>query len=422
MPTASSVPRISRSHARAIALAAQGLHEPASDVAAQLERTGFVRTVGGVDAYLAIRARVPSTTRAEIDALLAGGEARVIPAVRGCIYLVARSHVAPALRLAALLAEPRERREHAKAGIEAGEIDRVAAAVLDALRDNGPSTTNALRRHLPVGVVRSLGATGKKVGISSTLPPALRRLEFAGAIERANEDGRLDNERYQWRLASHADDFAGADETALYDAIGEVYLRAAGVATRKGLAAWAGIKQGDAKAVLERLPVVAVEIEAATEIDGATDTYYLLAERESWLDRPPEVAGSLAFVTFEDNLLALHDGPAFLTESRHHHVEVPKWGRAKGSTLGDITHTLARTIVIDGAIGGFWEYDPDRQEVVTATLEPASATVVDRLGSAAADPGAFIRDQLGHGQSFSLDTDDGLRKRVAFVESLSGKV
>jgi len=48
--------------------------------------------------------------------------------------------------------------------------------------------------------VRSLGEKGKKLGLSSTLPPALRTLEFEGRIERTLEGGRLDSERYLWRL------------------------------------------------------------------------------------------------------------------------------------------------------------------------------------------------------------------------------
>ena len=56
----------------------------------------------------------------------------------------------------------------------------------------GPLSTDALRKSLPGGTVRSLGEKGKKVGISSTLPPAVRHLKLAPkrreAVEAPAED------------------------------------------------------------------------------------------------------------------------------------------------------------------------------------------------------------------------------------------
>ena len=104
----------------------------------------------------------------------------MVPAARGCMYLVARPQVALALRLAARLTLPRAEREHAKAGIRPREVEELAAAVRETLTRKGPLTTEALRKALPEGSVRSLGEVGKKVGISSALPSALRLLEFDG--------------------------------------------------------------------------------------------------------------------------------------------------------------------------------------------------------------------------------------------------
>src|SRR6185503_14498726 len=50
--------------------------------------SGWLRTLGGVDVYIAARARKPGMTRAELDAAVERGELRVSPAARGCIYLV----------------------------------------------------------------------------------------------------------------------------------------------------------------------------------------------------------------------------------------------------------------------------------------------------------------------------------------------
>ncbi len=90
---------LSLEHARRVAVAAQGLaRSPTGGLAAAVEATGFVRTLGGADVYLALRARRPGTSRAGLDGAVERGELQVVPAARGCIYLVPRRDVPAALR------------------------------------------------------------------------------------------------------------------------------------------------------------------------------------------------------------------------------------------------------------------------------------------------------------------------------------
>ncbi|MEE8525780.1 MAG: hypothetical protein V3T72_17720 [Thermoanaerobaculia bacterium] len=67
---------------------------------------------------------------------------------------------------------------------------------------------------------------------------------------------------------------------------------------------------------------------------------------------------------------------------------------------------------------GLWEYDPDEDEVVTATFEPLSADLRNALDADRDHLTAFFRDQLGHARSFSLDTDDKVRERAALVRGM----
>src|SRR5262249_43261233 len=148
--SSSEASRLSLEEARQAFLLAQGL-PPRADAPLRptLERTGFVRTLGGIDAYLALRARVPSVRRADIDALVASGEARVVPAARGCMYVVAKRDVPLALRFADALSRPRVLREYDKAGIRASEIDELGRAVVAVLGTRGALTTDALKKALP---------------------------------------------------------------------------------------------------------------------------------------------------------------------------------------------------------------------------------------------------------------------------------
>ena len=65
--------------ARKLATHAQGLRSVPDDesVEGTLERTGWVRTLGGVAAYLALSARNPSATVARVNEAVAGSQTAI---------------------------------------------------------------------------------------------------------------------------------------------------------------------------------------------------------------------------------------------------------------------------------------------------------------------------------------------------------
>jgi hypothetical protein len=408
--------RLDRRQARAAVFAAQGLLGAGRNLVSVLEDNGFVRTLGGIDVYLALKARLPGLRREEVDAAVIEHRAQVLPAARGCIYLLARAHAPVALRVADLLSAPREKREHEKAGIRPGEVDEIAAAARELLRAKGPLTTNAIRAGLPKDMVRGLGEAGKKLGISSPLPAALRRLEFQGDIERTLEDGRLDSERYLWR-ATARNLFAGADvpedPAALFARFAEIFFRAAGLASRKSFADWAGLAQKDAQAAIEKLGLLAIEVEGEKEIFHA-----LPASRELLAADPAAAEAAVAFLPFEDNAQALQGGPAFLANAEHHAIEVQAWGMgAKKVKLGEAKHAQLRSLLAEGRLAGFWEYDPDGNNVAIGLLSGAKPETRRAAEEKAARLAAFIAEDLGHGRSFNLDTDKDLRERSAYLRT-----
>ena len=87
--------------ARALWWQKQGLGDATrkGPVSTVIGETGWLRTLAGADVYLAARARRPALTRAELDAAVAAGELRVVPAARGCIYLVPGSVVGDLMKL-----------------------------------------------------------------------------------------------------------------------------------------------------------------------------------------------------------------------------------------------------------------------------------------------------------------------------------
>lgn len=414
--TPAAARRLDRSQAKAAVFAAQGLLAPGRDLAAALEENGFVRTLGGIDVYLALKARLPGLRREQVDAAVIEHRAQVLPAARGCIYLLARRHAPLALKVAETLSSPREQREHEKAGIRPGEVDEIAAAALELLRSKGPLSTNGIRQALPDGMVRSLGEAGKKLGISSPLPGALRRLEFRGDLERTLEDGRLDSEKYLWR-ATPKNLFEGADlpeeKSRLFARFAEIFFGAAGLATRRSFADWAGLSQKDAQAAMDGLGLLPLEVE------GEKELFYALPRNEALLATDPEAAAAaIAFLPFEDNAHALQGGMAFLADREHHSLEVQSFGMgAKKVKLGEAKHALLRSILAEGRLAGFWEYDPDTRGIALALLPGAAQNTRARAEEKAAGLAQFIAQDLGHGRSFSLDTDKNLRERAAYLRS-----
>src|SRR6185436_15080375 len=313
----------------------QGLAAPSGKSPGKVEEvvaaTGWPRTLGGSDVYLAVRARLPGMSRRTLDQAVEESRLQVIPAVRSCIYLVPRAEVPLVLRVAEEQYRRRAERELQKAGVKEGEVAALGAEVVKALRQ-GPLSPDGLRQALPAGAVRSLGERGKKLGMSSPLPTALRYLEFEGKVERTLEGGRLDSERYAWRLPARSP-FAGAkvpnDPVDRHAAVARRFFQSAGPATLKELANWTALAQADARAAMDRLPLAPVIIQ-----DHAEEAFVLEEDLPALASAAPP-AKTLSFLPFEDNFVVLHGGPRALVDPRHHGRPIPVWGTSRATTLGE---------------------------------------------------------------------------------------
>jgi Winged helix DNA-binding domain len=409
---ASAQLEVTLEQARAFWCAKQGL-SPHVDgpVTSVVERTGWVRTLGGVDVYLAVRARSPGMRRQDLDAAVTRGELHVLPAARGCIYLVPESDRALALSFAASLARPRAERDLEKVGMSWGELEELSQLVLAAL-GTSPMTTNALRKALPEGAVRSLGDAGKKLGMSSPLPAVLRELEFDGHIERMLEDGRLDTERYVWRVAPAArrDQILAVSEDPAARLAGVVrrFLEVSGPVSIKELAAWSGAGQRECKAAVETLEAVPVSIAGRSDpawvLDGDIDALAAAC--------PPDDPG-FAFLSVGDNLAVVYGGPAVFVDPTHHDRPVESWSNGPRTVpLGEARYLGHRMLLLGNRIVGFWEYDPVDGEIMCRTLDPLPPELGKRLIDESESAAAFLRDDVGHGRSFSLDTDEALHQRA----------
>ncbi|HEY5945814.1 MAG TPA: hypothetical protein VIV40_10000, partial [Kofleriaceae bacterium] len=189
----------SLAQARAFWWQRQALASRSGEVADTLAASGWLRTLGGADVYIAARARKPTMKRSELDSAVERGELRVSPAARGCIYLVPSAVVPDLMAFNEEDWRKDTEKSLAKIGKTTQVIEEFAPAVLEALAK--PLTTDGVRKQLG-GNIPSFGEAGKAAGLSSPLPLALRMLELAGKIERTLEGGKLDSDRYVWRKIS----------------------------------------------------------------------------------------------------------------------------------------------------------------------------------------------------------------------------
>ncbi len=400
--------KLTLEQARGLWFHGQSLDGQGGDALRTLAATGPIRTLGGADVYISARARVAGLTRVELDEMSARQDVQVIPAARGCMYLVARPDVPTYLSFAAEGFRKRNQREMEKVGCDAAEFAAVRDAAVAALQA-GPMTPAQLRAALPDGVVRPFGAAGKKIGLSSALPSALRDLEFDGVAERGHEGGRLDSERYLWQLTGGAAVSAEPDAAEVLATLARRFFTFAGPATRDEFSAWSGAGKRACQAAIDAIGLAPVQIEG----------YPCVAFAHAEATRPVGPASdAVRFLSYEDTYVTVHGGPGVLTDPAYHDVEVPVWGAGGPQTLGSVKHMHLRPFFIGPRLRGLWEFDPDTAEVFWTGLGPLTTSEHAQVAEEADLLGTFLRDEVGHGLSFSLDTPDAARQRIQTLASL----
>ena len=150
-----------------------------------------MRSVGGASPYLALFARA-GTSRAAADAAVAALSIQELPCARGCTYVVPEADYALALRAGqgrGEIAEIELAKKHC--GVTDKEVTALSEAVIAAL-EKGPTDPKGLKDTLG-DKVRHLGETGKKRGLTTTLP--LARLQEPERERRQHQEDEDDGVR-----------------------------------------------------------------------------------------------------------------------------------------------------------------------------------------------------------------------------------
>ena len=353
-----------------------------------LKHTGWARSVGGAGPYLTLFVR-GNIRRATADAALLNLEIHELPSTRGCTYVLPSEDFALALKLSQSFAGS-EMKVASKLGVTEGEIDKLCAAVLQALK-SGPLEPEELRSATG-GASRSLGNEGKKKGLTTTLPLALERLQSSGDIRRIPADGRLDRQRYRYALwnPNPLKAFTLSGEEAFTE-LARRYFTWAGPATLaefrwfSALGATAA-KNAVAPLRLEPLPdsggrlMMPGDREQLEAFQAPNEAQYVLT---SGLDGLALLRRNLP------SLLGPEDLPS-----------------VKGLT------DLPNHAIFDrGTLVGLWEYDVETESIAWRSFGPKPAAMKNSVEQME----RFVREDLGDARSFSLDSP---KSRIPRIEEL----
>lgn len=382
----------------------QGLVAPLSnEPASVLAHSGWARSVGSANLYLALFARA-GIRRAEAERAAAAKEFHELPAARGCGYFVPAADFAIALRLGARFIENgaiRMAKQHL--GVTEAELERLCEAILRAV-ESGPLAPAEMKPLLG-DAIRHLGDEGKKRGQTTTHSLGIGRLQARGLLRRVPVDGRLDHERYAyaaWPDGPLAD--GGPTEAEALRALAERFFKWVGPARLSEFKAFAAATVKDAKAAVADL-----------DLESLDDDFLILAEDRDAFERfQVPAAPAYRLVASLDSLLLHRRDAASLVD--HADAQRAMVGEHGPAFIGGVQELTNHAILDRGRLVGLWEYDPEASEIVWVSFVGMS----EPLREAVAQTERFIRDELGDARSFSLDSPKSRRPSLDALRAAGG--
>jgi hypothetical protein len=340
--------------------AAQLLHRPRRLAAEEV--VGRLLAVQAQDlraARLALRARTPALTTADVDAALTDERSMVVAwLMRGTLHLVGRDDYPWLLGLTAPTRLSTNRRRLAQEGVAPDDAERAVRIVERALADAGPLTRRELAERLAAKGIRTEGQATPHL----LMLAALRGVTVLGPLR--DDGGHAFALTHDWLGATPPAQLAGAERDAALAELARRYLGAHGPAAPADLAAWSGLALRDARAGLKAI---------ASELAERGDDLLELAAREPAPDAiPPRLLGA-----FDPYLLGWKDR-AFAVPARHAKRVHPGGGM------------LRATAIVDGLAVGTWSAAKGRVE-----LEIFGRVAAAQRAALAADGGDVERFAQG---------------------------
>jgi winged helix DNA-binding protein len=368
-----------------------------------LERSGWSRSVGGVGPYLSLYSRA-GTSGEEAHNAVAKLKIHELPSARGCTYVVPASDFALALKVGQDFNTASTKTAY-KLGVTDKEIDKLCAAVVDALAV-GPLDPDKIRTATGKAS-RNLGEEGKKKGMTTTLPLALGKLQAAGEIRRVPVNGRLDQQRYLYKLwrPNPLQKFKLSTEEA-YTELARRFFQWIGPATLGEFQWFSGLGVKAGKAAIDPLNLVPIE--------KGSDRLIFEEDHAAFVKFKPPTKPQYVLVSSLDAITGHRRDVRGLLDQKDLNREV--FVDKSTQAVASLTDLPSHGILDRGRLIGLWEYDTDAQSIAWTTFG-----VKDKaLDAAVKQTETFIRDEIGDARSFSLDSPKSRAPRIAALRAAAG--
>ncbi|MFE5564034.1 DNA glycosylase AlkZ-like family protein [Amycolatopsis japonica] len=368
-----------------------------SSAAEVLERTGWMRSVGGSAPYLGLFARA-RLDRETVDADVARLAIHELPSARGCTYVLPSADFELGLTVGAAAPAGELVAAEKYLGVTQAEIEQLCVTVADLLDASDEPLGPAAIKDAAGSAVRDLGEAGRKRGTTTTLPLALGLLQARGDIRRVPVNGRLDQQRYGYVRWTPSPRGGLSDMDTARTELARRYFSWAAPASLKHFRWFSGFTAASAKKIAEQLELVPLD---GTDLVMPKE----LADEFAAFTVPSEP--SYALLAGIDGIHLLHREMSRLLADAD--VERPVPGGRPGETLGGQADPPSHVIVDRGRIAGLWEFDTEAGKIVHKFFGEEDAALRETI----AKTEEFVRDQLGDARSFSLDSPKSRASRVA---------
>lgn len=361
-----------------------------------LRQTGWTRSVGGANPYLALFAR-GGISRQAVDKAVLRLEIQELPSARGCTYVIPASDYALALKVGAGFAN--DITVARKLGVTDAEIEKLSSIVLDTLA-KGPLDPEEIRAAAG-GAVRNLGEAGRKKGLTTTLPVALEQLQAGGHIRRVPTTGRLDQQRYRYALwqPNPLAKFKLSEEEA-YVELARRFFGWVGAASLAEFQWFSGLGAKATRIAAEPLGLVPME---------DSSSLLMLPEDRAAFDGF-KVPRQPRFV-----LVSSLDGISHLRRDVEGLLAPADMKRSVFCESG-LTDLSSHAILDRGRLVGLWEYDVTTESIAWTSFIPKTKA----LERAVAFTEGFVRQELGDARSFSLDSPKSRAPRIEALRKARG--
>ncbi len=369
-----------------------------------LVRAGWSRSVGGASPYIAVFART-ERSMADTDQAVADLEIHELPSARGCTHVLPRDDFALGLKVSQGFGDDVSITQAVKyLGVTEEELGTLGGEILKAL-EKGPLDPKQLKA--AVGdAARHLGAEGKKKGTTTTLSLGLGKLQTHGKIRRVPQTGRLDRQRYNYALwePSPLEGFKLTREEAFTE-LARHYFSWIGPASMGHFRWFSELGVQAAKLAVAPLNLLPVEPDS--------DLLILPEELDAFKAYARAKEPVYSLIASLDSHLNLRRDIVSLLAAENLDLCVPTSDKVVPiNTLQDL---YSNAILDRGRIVGLWEFDPEANEIVWVSFVGKPSDLL----KAVALTESYVRDQLGDCRSFSLDSPESRKPKLAVLREMA---